>query len=104
MYLEYYKAHTLVPHYSMCTYFLYVLQVLTAYIASLSKYNMVVQHPVAELTVRALVTRGAFGRLRSLGTSYFALKSNNLSQHAEINTHVNRASHGYGTKYFKLYR
>ncbi|KAJ2943520.1 hypothetical protein O0L34_g16629 [Tuta absoluta] len=42
------------------------LQVVTAYIASLSRHNMVVQHPVAELAVRTLVTRGAIGRLKSL--------------------------------------
>ncbi|KAI5633281.1 colon cancer-associated protein mic1-like domain-containing protein [Phthorimaea operculella] len=42
------------------------LQVVTAYIASLSRHDMVVQHPVAELAVRTLVTRGAIGRLKSL--------------------------------------
>ncbi|CAK1544829.1 unnamed protein product [Leptosia nina] len=44
----------------------YLVQVVTAYLASLSLQNMVVQHPVAELCVRTLVTRGASARLRSL--------------------------------------
>ncbi|CAH2090717.1 unnamed protein product [Euphydryas editha] len=43
-----------------------LVQVVTAYLASLSRHDMVVQHPVAELCVRTLVTRGAGGRLRSL--------------------------------------
>ncbi|KAL0871584.1 hypothetical protein ABMA27_004116 [Loxostege sticticalis] len=43
-----------------------LVQVVTSYLASLSRYDMVVQHAVAELCVRALVTRGACGRLRAL--------------------------------------
>ncbi|XP_046969072.1 regulator of MON1-CCZ1 complex isoform X1 [Vanessa cardui] len=43
-----------------------LVQVVTTYLASLSRHDMVVQHPVAELCVRTLVTRGAGGRLRSL--------------------------------------
>ncbi|XP_039755416.1 regulator of MON1-CCZ1 complex [Pararge aegeria] len=44
----------------------HLVQVVTAYLASLSRHDMVVQHPVAELCVRTLVTRNACGRLRSL--------------------------------------
>ncbi|XP_049874188.1 regulator of MON1-CCZ1 complex isoform X2 [Pectinophora gossypiella] len=44
----------------------HIVQVVTAYIASLSRHDMVVQHPVAELAVRTLVTQGAIGRLKSL--------------------------------------
>ncbi|XP_053606190.1 regulator of MON1-CCZ1 complex isoform X2 [Plodia interpunctella] len=44
----------------------YAVQVVTAYIASLSRHNLAVQHATAELAVRALVTRRASGRLRAL--------------------------------------
>ncbi|CAF4927220.1 unnamed protein product [Pieris macdunnoughi] len=44
----------------------YLVQVVTAYLSSLSLHNMTVQQPVAEISVRTLVTRGASGRLRSL--------------------------------------
>ncbi|CAH0761428.1 unnamed protein product [Diatraea saccharalis] len=43
-----------------------LVQVVTAYLSSLCRHSMVVQHPVAELCVRALVTRGQHGRLRAL--------------------------------------
>ncbi|CAH0584557.1 unnamed protein product [Chrysodeixis includens] len=43
----------------------YLVQVVTAYVASLCRHDMVVQQAAAELTVRALVTRGAAGRLRA---------------------------------------
>ncbi|XP_075979081.1 regulator of MON1-CCZ1 complex protein bulli [Anticarsia gemmatalis] len=43
----------------------YLVQVVTAYIASLCRHSMVVQQAAAEVTVRALVTRGATGRLRA---------------------------------------
>lgn len=38
----------------------------TAYLASLSRHDILVQHTTAELCVRSLVTRGSGGRLRSL--------------------------------------
>ncbi|CAH0730079.1 unnamed protein product, partial [Brenthis ino] len=44
----------------------YLVQVVTGYLASLARHDMVVQHAVAELAVRALVTRGAGARLRAL--------------------------------------
>ncbi|KAJ0178050.1 hypothetical protein K1T71_005873 [Dendrolimus kikuchii] len=44
----------------------HIVQVVTAYIASLSRHDMVVQHPVGELCVRTLVTHNASGRLRAL--------------------------------------
>ncbi|CAG4963120.1 unnamed protein product [Colias eurytheme] len=44
----------------------HLVQVVTAYLSSLSRHDMVVQHAAAELCVRALVTRGAGGRLRAL--------------------------------------
>ncbi|XP_038206383.1 regulator of MON1-CCZ1 complex [Zerene cesonia] len=44
----------------------HLVPVVTAYLGSLSRHDMVVQHAAAELCVRALVTRGAGGRLRAL--------------------------------------
>ncbi|CAG9088668.1 unnamed protein product [Plutella xylostella] len=44
----------------------HLVQVVTAYIASVSRHDMTVQHAVAELCVRARVTRGATQTLTSL--------------------------------------
>ncbi|CAB3220267.1 unnamed protein product [Arctia plantaginis] len=56
----------------MCTHVLqhhsedkYLVQVVTAYLASLCRRALVVQPAAAEVTVRALVTRGAPARLRA---------------------------------------
>ncbi|XP_026733410.1 regulator of MON1-CCZ1 complex [Trichoplusia ni] len=43
----------------------YLVQVVTAYVASLCRQALVVQQAAGELAVRALVTRGAAGRLRA---------------------------------------
>ncbi|XP_073947020.1 LOW QUALITY PROTEIN: regulator of MON1-CCZ1 complex protein bulli [Choristoneura fumiferana] len=43
-----------------------LVQVVTAYLASLSRHNITVQQAAAALAVRALVTAGAGGRLRAL--------------------------------------
>lgn len=43
----------------------YLVQVVTAFIASLCHHSMVIQQAAAEVTVRAFVTRGATGRLRA---------------------------------------
>lgn len=42
------------------------MQVVTAYLSSLSRYELVVQHAVCELVVRSLVRAGEGGRLRAL--------------------------------------
>ncbi|XP_072947169.1 uncharacterized protein Bulli [Epargyreus clarus] len=55
-------AHVLQPHADDA----HLVQVVTAYLSSLSRHTMVVQHAAAELCVRALLTRGAAGRLRAL--------------------------------------
>ncbi|XP_028175226.1 regulator of MON1-CCZ1 complex, partial [Ostrinia furnacalis] len=67
------QLRTVVSQADMCTNVLqahsddeHAVQVVTSYLASLSRYDMVVQHPVAELCVRTLVTKGACGRLRAL--------------------------------------
>ncbi|XP_060802403.1 regulator of MON1-CCZ1 complex isoform X3 [Amyelois transitella] len=44
----------------------HTVQVITAYLASLARHGLGAQHCTGELAVRALVTRGAAGRLRAL--------------------------------------
>ncbi|XP_032520567.2 regulator of MON1-CCZ1 complex [Danaus plexippus] len=62
----------LVSQADMCTHVLYkhshtlLVQVVTAYLSSLSRYELVVQHAVCELVVRSLVRAGEGGRLRAL--------------------------------------
>ncbi|XP_050549386.1 regulator of MON1-CCZ1 complex isoform X2 [Spodoptera frugiperda] len=55
-------AHVLQQHSEA----VHLVQVVTAYVASLARAGLVVQQAAAELAVRALVTRGAAARLRAM--------------------------------------